>query len=45
MSARLALYGLLWRAALAQVHPYAHRIVLWLAPVRALAAVALAWGA
>lgn len=42
MSPRLALYGLLWRAALAQVHPYAHRVVLWLAPVVALAAVALA---
>lgn len=45
MSPRLALYGLLWRAALAQVHPYAHRIVLWLTPVLALAAVVLAWGA
>lgn len=45
MSARLALYGLLWRAALAQVHPYAHRVVLWLAPVLALSASVLAWGA
>lgn len=45
MSARLSLYGLLWRAALAQVHPYAHRIVLWLTPVLALAAAMLAWGA
>ena len=43
MSARLALYGLLWRAALAQTHPYAHRVVLWLAPVLSLAAAALAW--
>lgn len=43
MSPRLALYGLLWRAALAQVHPWAHRIVLWLAPVSALAVAALGW--
>ena len=43
MSPRIALYGLLWRAALAQVHPYAHRIVLWLTPVLSLAAVVLAW--
>ena len=42
MSARLALYGLLWRAALAQVHPYAHRIVLWLTPAVMLAAVVFA---
>lgn len=43
MSPRLALYGLLWRAALAQTHPYAHRLVLWLTPVLSLAAAALAW--
>ncbi|RNF30323.1 hypothetical protein NM04_13060 [Massilia aurea] len=43
MSARLAVYGLLWRAALAQTHPYAHRIFLWLTPVLSLAAAALAW--
>ncbi|WP_306395782.1 hypothetical protein [Telluria beijingensis] len=42
MSPRLALYGLLWRAALAQVHPRAHRVVLWLVPVLSLAAAALA---
>lgn len=45
MSARLALYGLLWRAALAQVHPYAHRIFLGLAPILAVAAAVLAGGA
>ncbi|MDY0974038.1 hypothetical protein SOM61_03605 [Massilia sp. CFBP9012] len=45
MSARLALYGLLWRAALAQVHPYAHRIALWLTPAAALAAVVFAMDA
>ncbi len=45
MSARLAVYGLLWRAALAQTHPYAHRAVLWLTPVLAVAAAGLAWGA
>lgn len=43
MSPRLAQYGLLWRAALAQVHPHAHRIALWLAPLLVLAAAALAW--
>jgi len=43
MSRRLALYGQLWRAALAQTHPYAHRVVLWLTPVLSLAAAALAW--
>ncbi|MDY0962934.1 hypothetical protein [Massilia sp. CFBP9026] len=43
MSARLALYGLLWRAALAQTHPYAHRVVIWLTPVLSLAAAVLAW--
>ena len=43
MSPRLALYGLLWRAALAQTHPYAHRGVLWLTPVLSLVAAALAW--
>lgn len=42
MSARLALYGMLWRAALAQLHPRAHRVVLWLVPVLSLAAAALA---
>lgn len=45
MSPRLALYGLLWRAALAQVHPHAHRIFLVLTPVLAGSAAALAWGA
>lgn len=45
MSPRMALYGLLWRSALAQVHPHAHRIVLWLTPVLALAAVVFAWDA
>jgi len=43
VSPRLALYGLLWRAALAQTHPYAHRGVLWLTPVLSLVAAALAW--
>ena len=43
MSARLALYGLLWRAALAQVQPHAHRVMVWLVPLLSLAAVALAW--
>lgn len=43
MNARLALYGLLWRAALTQVHPSAHRIALWLAPLLSLTAAALAW--
>lgn len=42
MSPRLAQYGLLWRSALAQVHPHAHRIVLWLAPLLALAAAIFA---
>ncbi|MGF6273986.1 hypothetical protein ABIB38_002364 [Massilia sp. UYP11] len=43
MSPRLAQYGLLWRSALAQVHPYAHRLVLWLTPVLSLAVAAFAW--
>lgn len=43
MSPRLALYGLLWRSALAQVHPYAARAVVWLVPLLSLAAAALAW--
>lgn len=43
MSPRLALYGLLWRSALAQVHPYAHRLVVWLTPALSLVAAALAW--
>jgi len=45
VSARLALYGLLWRAALAQVHPYAQRIFLGLALAGSMALAALAWGA
>lgn len=45
MSPRLALYGLLWRAALAQVHPRVHRLLLWSTPILALALAVLAWGA
>ena len=43
MSPRLALYGLLWRAALAQLHPSFHRVVVWLVPLLSLAMAALAW--
>lgn len=43
MSPRLAQYGLLWRSALAQAHPLAHRAWLWLAPILTLAVATLAW--
>lgn len=45
MSPRQAQYGLLWRAALAQLHPRAPRALLWLIPIATLAAAGLAWGA
>ena len=45
MSQRLTQYGLLWRAALAQLHPRVHHVLLWLTPVLALAIAALAWKA
>lgn len=45
MSARLAQYGLLWRAALAQVHPRVHHVLLWATPILAMVIAALAWRA
>lgn len=41
---RLAQYRLLWRAALAMMHPRAPRVFPWLMPVLALAAAALGGG-
>jgi len=45
MTPRLAQYGRLWRAALAQMHPRVHHVLLWSTPILALTLAALAWGA